>query len=296
MILKSDRLRVELADPNIYPNVKTRFDRTGFIKYVVLDNAFQFCTEEPHNLRHEWSGGAGICNEYVFDEASLECPVGAYFPKFGVGLLKKETDSVFKGYINYSCEPFEIEAVQEDEGSASFVTAPRLCMGYAAETRRHIRVEENRITMEISLKNMGEKEISFQELCHNFQTIEHLPIGPDYDLRMNVVSVNEIQPVRGEALFGYGNGFAFRCYSAQPSMYRLYKENIEQTVPFSWKMTNRRSPASVSETVSFIPEQITVWTIDHIVCVEALCGFCVRPGEEAHWTRTWTYENERRPL
>lgn len=296
MILKSDRLLVEIAATGLYPNVGTRFDRAGFIKYVVLDNAYQFCTEEPHNLRHPWSGGAGICNEFLFDQASVECPVGEWFPKFGVGLLKKETDTVFKGYIRYQCRPFEQCAIQESESCAEFVTIPDPCMGYAVRTRKKIRLESNRIIMETSLKNVGEKIIDFEELCHNFQTIEHLPIGPDYDLRMDVAPQDEKKAVRGTALYGKGDGFGFAGYSDQPSMYQVEKSEICNKSPFSWRLTHQKSPASIQETLSVIPHRVTVWTIDHMVCPEAICRFCVEPGEEVFWTRTWTYEDERRPV
>ena len=294
MILRSDRLWVEIADAGIYPNVGTRFDRAGFIKYVVLDNAYQFCTEEPHNLRHEWSGGAGICNEFVFDPVSVECPVGEWFPKFGVGLLKKETDTVFKGYIRYQCQPFEQEVIKENEACVEFITHPKTCRGYAALTRRKIRVEDNRILMDISLKNVGERSIDFEELCHNFQTIEHLPIGPEYDLRMDVAPQDQKEALRGTALYGKGKGFAFSGYSDQPSMYRLEKEDIDRKAPFTWKLTHQKSPVSVSETVSVTPQRITVWTIDHIVCPEAICRFIVEPGEEVCFSRIWCYEDERR--
>ena len=92
--LSSDRLRVELAEPGVSPNNKTRFDRAGYISDVILDGGIYFAASEPRNLVHPCSGGRGFCNEFRFD-ASAEAAIGEYFPKLGVGLIRKEEDKKY---------------------------------------------------------------------------------------------------------------------------------------------------------------------------------------------------------
>ena len=41
ILLRSDRLKVEIAEPGLFPNVTTRFDRAGFVTQVTLDGRHQ---------------------------------------------------------------------------------------------------------------------------------------------------------------------------------------------------------------------------------------------------------------
>ena len=65
MVLNSDRLKVEIAEPGIFPADTSRFDWCGFITSINLDGAHEFCAAEPTNLVHPSTGGIGLCNEYL---------------------------------------------------------------------------------------------------------------------------------------------------------------------------------------------------------------------------------------
>ncbi|MHB8061393.1 MAG: hypothetical protein ACYDG2_01980 [Ruminiclostridium sp.] len=89
IILKNERLEVEITNPGaLYSG--SRFDWNGFIVQVTLDDAHTFCVSESLEP-DKGSGGRGFCGEFGIEEALgyKETSVEDYFPKIGVGLLKK---------------------------------------------------------------------------------------------------------------------------------------------------------------------------------------------------------------
>lgn len=88
--LSNGILTVDIADIGEYKG--TRFDWTGFITQVTLEEGkHTFCV--PESLKpDEGTGGKGLCNEFGISRAIGydEAPIGGWFPKIGVGLLQKE--------------------------------------------------------------------------------------------------------------------------------------------------------------------------------------------------------------
>ena len=90
-ILKSNRLKVEIAAPGI-PLPVFRFDLNGFVTQVTLDGTHTFCVPESY-IPGFGCQGAGLCNELnhlVLDGFDEE--IGEIFPKLGIGLLKRQRD------------------------------------------------------------------------------------------------------------------------------------------------------------------------------------------------------------
>jgi hypothetical protein len=185
IILESDRLKVEIAEPGVFPNTTTRFDRAGFVTQVTLDGGHQFCTREPDNVPHPPTGGVRLCSEYRSGEPVLEAPMGAQFPKIGVGLLTKDLDGRYVHHHRYPCVPFPI-SFDAGKSVALFDTAPVECMGYAVHSTKKLEVTASELTMTMMVENVGRRPIAFTEYCHNFVTLDRLPIGPDYYLSMPV--------------------------------------------------------------------------------------------------------------
>lgn len=289
IILENKRLRVEIAEPGIEPNTTTRFDRAGFIVQVTLDKKYEFCTREPNNLSHPCSGGVGLCNEFTLSKPTLEATLGTQFPKLGIGLLTKDHDEYYF-YYKYKCDPFDI-IYKNTDTSVTFETMPKPCMGYAAHHIKNISIEENQLLMTMTIKNTGKQPLIFDEYCHNFLTIEHLPTSDNYYLSIPIVSQDKKAPLVGDSLIGSGHGFSFRKYSYEPTIIDVEKDEILTDAPFKWKLTNQKSPAWVSEEVSVKPDKIRIWTIDHIISPEVICNFKLAPGEKTSWTRKWIFDN-----
>jgi len=290
IVIQSDRLRVEIAEPGIPPNTTTRFDRAGFVTQVTLDQTHRFCSREPDNLSHPSSGGYGLCSEFRSLEPALEAPMGAQFPKFGIGLLTKTLEGRYVFHHKYPCEPFAV-SVEATASTVTFDTAPKECLGYAAHLTKVLSVAGNELTMTMTFENVGTRPIAFDEYCHNFITLDYLPIGPEYFLHMPVVNQDGKLAKTGVALCGKGHGVGFRCYSNEPSLLDIDRSEILGEAPFTWRLTHEKTPASISETVSVLPTRVIVWAIDHIISPEVVCHFEVAPGERVTWARRWTFED-----
>lgn len=290
IVISSDRLRVEIAEPGVPPNTTTRFDRAGFVTQVTLDDKHQFCTREPDNLSHPCSGGYGLCSEFRCNEPVQEALMGGQFPKFGVGLLTKTLEGRYVFHHKYPCEPFAV-SFEATESSVVFDTAPRECLGYALHATKRVDVAANQLLMTMTVENVGARPIAFGEYCHNFVTIDRLPLGPDCYLSMPVALQDGKAAQSGEALMGKGHGVGFCCYSNAASMFIMHSSEVISPARFSWKLTHRGTTASISETVSLLPARIMVWAIDHIISPEIVCNLEAAPGESVTWTRCWTFDD-----
>ncbi len=290
IIIASDRLRVEIAEPGVSPNTTTRFDRAGFVTQVTLDGKHQFCSREPDNLSHPCSGGYGLCSEFRFNEPALEAPMGGQFPKLGVGLLTKTLEGRYVFHHQYPCEPFDV-SFEATESAAVFDTAPKECLGYAVHNTKKVEVAANALIMTMTVENVGARPIAFGEYCHNFITIDRLPLGLDYYLSMSVAAQDGKAAQSGVALIGKGQGVGFCGYSNAASMFIIDGSEVTSAAPFTWKLTHRGTTASISETVSVLLARIMVWAIDHIVSPEIVCNLEAAPGERVSWTRRWTFDD-----
>ena len=169
--LKSDRLRVELPMPGEHPNDSLRFDRAGYISEVILDGGMHFCASEPRNLVHPSSGGRGLCCEFRCD-VSNEARVGEYFPKFGVGLIRKEEDDKYIFYKQYQdVKPFPVE-VSQKENMVEFITQGIPCLGYNMRVCKNIMLEDDTLTMLI--QKIQEKK---RFICRNSAIISSASTG-----------------------------------------------------------------------------------------------------------------------
>ena len=203
LILSTRSIRVEIAQPGEFPNTTTRFDRAGFVTGVTLEDRYQVCAREPDHLSHPSTGGMGLCSEFRLPRPAQEAKAGEWFPKPGVGLLRKDAEGGYVLHQRYPCEPFEV-LTQRAGDSVTFLTLPKPCGGYAMQQEKTLRVSGNALAMEITLTNTGSQALELEEYCHNFITIERLPLGEGYSLAMPVVSQDGKAPRRGEALMGRG--------------------------------------------------------------------------------------------
>lgn len=294
--LKSNCLRVEIAQPGEHPNDGVRFDRAGFITEVVLNNERQFCANEPKNLVHPSTGGRGLCCELMLD-LSNQVSAGEQYPKFGVGLILKETDEPYVFYKKYQIDYFPVEYTAT-ETTAEFKTAAIACMGYAVNQWKRILVEENRLTVEYRLENVGEKTVDLEEYCHNFLTIDGMAISPDYVLEMPDLPDQGSAPLRylgtghEQNLIGCGRGLTFA--EAKPDVFEAPAKvsGAQPKTPFIWKLSHKGARAYVMGEDSYFPTRVNIWGTDHLISPEFIQRIVLAPGEQAAWSRTLTFVDE----
>ena len=292
--LCSGRLRVELADPGEAPNNRYRFDHSGYIMEVILDKTIRFCASEPQNLNHPCSGGRGLCNEYRFD-ASREAQIGEYFPKFGVGLIRKEEEEKYifhKAYKEVQLYPVH---VHQKDNSVTYITEPVPCLGYAVRNTKNITVADNMITMTIQVENTGEKAIEMREFCHNFISIDGMATGSDYRLDMPGIydmGTERLIDRNGQSsgFRGNGKGITFCEHTAIGTDHAIDTSKISRKIPFTWRLFHMGARAYVEAEEFYVPSNINIWGVDHMLCPEINHLFTVNPGEVHEWKRTWTFD------
>lgn len=291
--LNSERLRIEVAEPGEAPNHKFRFDRAGFVSDVVLDGDMHFGASEPRNLIHPSSGGRGFCNEIRFDP-SAEARTGEYFPKFGVGLIKKLDEEPYIFYKTYEdVLPYQVTYTKTGS-QAVFITEPMESLGYAIRSTKTVGVKGNAMTMIVKIENTGEKEITINEFCHNFISIDGMAVGSDYELELPQVphlGYGRLNNRRGFSgtLRGCGKGLTFCEFTAIDTDYAIMGSDMEQVVPFTWKMSHKGARGFVEGKDYFVPKFIAVWGADHILSPEVVHEFTLKPGESHEWKRVWRF-------
>lgn len=292
--LKSDRLRVEIAEPGEAPNNRFRFDRAAFISNVILDGGMHFAASEPRNLSHPCSGGRGFCNEYRFD-VSGEAGIGEYYPKFGVGLIRKEEEGKYVFHRAYQdVEPFPVK-IEHGGNEALFITEPCPCLGYAMRSVKRVTVSENTMTLVTEVENTGEKDIHMEEFCHNFISIDGMAVGSDYRLEMPQIpdlGQERLLNRRGFSgvMRGDGRGISFCEFTAIDTDIEIDCGTIGKEIPFRWKMTHKGARAFVECEDFFVPGKIAIWGVDHILSPEIVHCFNLRPGERCQWKRVWKFD------
>lgn len=288
MVLCSDRLKVEIAEPGIFPAVTSRFDWCGFITSIKLDDVHEFCASEPENLVHPSTGGIGLCNEYLCPSLCREAEVGEKFAKFGIGLFTKPDTEEYCFFRQYDIKPFPMRW-EMDERSVDFYTDPDESVKDCVRQKKRIAVDGNELSMEVELENTGEREIQMEEFCHNFLTIDRLKIGPGYQLGIPYIQTEK--RLEAGTFYGKRGKFSFSRYHPKAALLKIAEESInKESGVYEWKLEHKDSKAFVRCIDEFCPARVDIWSVDFIISVETFYRICLKPGDTTKWRRRWIFE------
>lgn len=293
--LRNESLHVRTAQWNDLQD--TRFDRTGFITQVTLQN-LDHPGENPHTFCVSESGGAfsgrggcGICNEFGirrpvgYDEAAA----GQQFSKIGVGLLTKTDDRSYDFHESYPIEPFGVN-VERTAEKIRYTVQPRDCRGYSMTLVKTVSVRKNWITLSYELENTGSKILDTEEYTHNFIGINNRPVGPEYVLRFPeaprflevesgyTIDLLEIQE----------NSITWKRMPDRP-FYGIFQPMNTVSTGWTWELTHKSSRAGVREYNDFDPAYVALWGEGHVISPEVFNRIVVRPGESRQWTRSYEF-------
>lgn len=291
--LKSNRLTLLIPDPSSLEALAHRFDPTGVVSEIILDNNIYLTASEPHNVigggLH--SAGRGLSCEFKFDTFP-QTAVGAYALKLGVGLLKKPDEKPFDHHRKYEKQPFSHEVLSRTQQKITFRTTSIECDGYRTEHTRSISVSDNTVTMSVTLENTGSKPITFREYCHNFFSIDGLALGPAYTLKLPQIPDLERTVSRSAADLYNVNGdtVAVKCHKPTGTAFTAEAQDIAPEKPFTWELTHTDAKVRIRAVEDFTPVFVQVWSYDHMICPEAFFEATVQPGESTTWQRSWTID------
>ena len=281
--IKSERLRVVFQSPGTFYK-GPRFDWTGFITDVVLDGKHTFCTDESL-VAGQGTGGRGLCNEFGIHEpvGYDEAKTGEWFPKIGIGLLKKTADKPYSFWDPCEITPFEVR-VSSGSDTAKFVSEPVLCNGYAVRLTKTFSVEGNRLIIKYHLENMGEKVIDTTEYVHNFVSIDGKGIGKHSELSFSFVPAGENMP---DIFMVNGNTIGFRDIPGKEFYWRT--DNPGAQPPSWWMLKDRDTGAGIKETVDFPLLRVAIWGKAHVISPEFFIHIYLKPKETKEWSRVYEF-------
>lgn len=295
LTLTSGRLQVLVALPGEPPCDNFRFSRAGAVTEVILDGTHHFCASEPNHLAHPSSGGRGLMNEFVFD-ASAQARMGEFFPKLGIGLLRRDREGYlfYKRYARQDVQEFPV-SWEQSESSVTFTVEPLPCLGYAVGQKKTLTLADNLLTMQDELVNVGEKEIAGEEYCHNFLTVNGLALGPAYHVKLPGLVDQGFEIISG-TIRGEGRGLTFTGYNHDPANFDIPPDQLLDGEEFAWGIYNTeasyRKPgaAGIEVTERFRPGRLHFWCVDHLMSLEVFYPFSLAPGATATWSREYRFE------
>ncbi|HEY8344944.1 MAG TPA: hypothetical protein VIL66_07120 [Bacillota bacterium] len=286
--LVNQRLQVEIAEPGqVYQG--SRFDWTGFITQVTLDGQHTYCV--PESLEPgQGSGGCGICNEFGIAEpvGYEDLAPGGYFPKIGVGLLKRPDQKPYDFFRPYEIIPFPMTMVNIRDG-VKFIVEPLECRGYLLELEKTITINENQLQIDYCLKNLGERAVHTTEYCHNFIGIDGYQVGADYKLEFlyPVQLLPAENAAAQEVLRIDGREINWNFQPTEDFYGKL--DNIPSEAPHQWTIRHQPTNTEVTEESFFSPLRVALWGKGHVISPEVFIEIKVNPGETQRWSRRYTF-------
>ena len=291
IILSNSRLKVEIDKPgSIYKG--TRFDYTGFIRQITLDNIHTFCGNESTDLCVSHKTGAGLSNEFGIDKpiGYENCPVGRKFMKIGVGLLTRDSFESYSFYKKYSLLPADIETNVLDSDAVLFSCNIGETRGFSTFLKKKISITENNLKIQYTLFNSGVEDIITNEYCHNFLAINNSPISSSYTLELpflidqkkfrELVNPQKVMQIGSNIISWNGIPESDFFISSLGS----FKKNA-----FSWRLLQNDLKLSVSESLFPKASQLNLWGAGHTVSPEMFFEINLKPGENVSWERQFSF-------
>ena len=283
-ILKSNSLKVAIDLP--LENYKgSRFDWSGKISSIRFKD-LPLTTIEDTSSKDVNFLGKGLYNEFGITNpvGYNETPMGGWFHKIGVGLLKKEhKDYLF--HRNHLIKPARFDIAYEDR-KIKIICKSELINGYSYILKKEITVSENSFTINYSLHNTGEKKIITDEYVHNFMAINNALIGEDYTLKfpfqINPSLFDETVNSENKVEIGLDNV----TFNKTPEK-QFFFSNLTggKELQAEWMLTNLKNGVGIKEIGNFKTNKINLWGWGHVISPELFFKISVDPKKTIEWSR-----------
>ena len=283
-IIKNDTLEVAIDLPS--ENYEgSRFDWTGKISSVKF-KSLPLTTIEDTESKDVNFLGKGLYNEFGITSpiGFEETPMGGWFHKIGIGLLKKE----HKNYLfhrNHIIKPTSFDINYEND-KIKIICKSELVNGYSYILKKEIRVSENSFTIDYSLHNTGEKKIITDEYVHNFMAINNALIVEDYTLKfpfpINPSLFDETVNNENAVEIGLDN----ITFNKTPEQ-QFFFSNLTggKELEAEWTLTNLKANVGIKEIGNFKTDKINLWGWKHVISPELFFKISLIPGKSLEWSR-----------
>ena len=233
--------------------------------------------------------GQGFYNEFGIDIPLNfdKTPVGDWFHKIGVGLLKKSnTPYFFKNTFVIKALSFKV--AYSSTKIVMECTSP-LLLGYAYKLRKEMVLIDNGFKINYYLENIGQETIITNEYVHNFLLFDNQSIGTEYQLHFpfEIKPHLFIETVNPENKVVIGDNSI--SFNSSPSR-DFFFSNLSgyEWVHAQWVLMNTKQHLGISETGNFKTNAINLWGVPHVICPELFLHISLKPKEFKEWSRTYS--------
>lgn len=282
-LLENNRLKVSIAAPGEVYN-GSRFDWTGFITQISLDDAVTFCVPERLETG-AGTGGMGLSNEFGIDQplGYDKVKAGQQFPKIGVGLLTKDSESDYDFFHRYDVTPAKFH-VSHTHSSITFDAEDHNDHGYGFHLNKEISLLDDHVVIRYTLKNTGDESFKTSEYAHNFIGINHETVNENYQLTLPKmthldVTVGTIKQTNQQLTWPIVPDGDFYAHMG------INEENAS----YHWDLYHKGVKAGVRDLTCFIPSKMALWGRDHVVSPEVFIDIDLAPGETKTWERRYQF-------
>jgi hypothetical protein len=290
-LLKNKNLEVIIGAPAELYN-GSRFDASGNIFQVTLNQKHTFCTTEKKEHHPEY--GFGLLNEFDIEEpySFKNAKPGSPFHKIGVGSLLKKTTGPYNFYQAYEKKMLDYSVSKTETNKIAFNAESINIRGMKYKYSKTISIVENRLVVEYYLKNTGLVTFDTTEYCHNFLAINKRKTDASYRLKINQY-IEESQfkaNVNTEQVLSIDKNEIVWKTTPEKDFFIAGLTGSTQKCT-GWHLENIDEKAAVSETVDFDCKQINLWGNAHVLSPELFFTIHLAPGREIMWKRKYTFHD-----
>jgi hypothetical protein len=269
----------------------TRFDWSGAITSLTANGHEYFGPwfEQHDPLIHD--GITGPVEEFLTGESGLgydEAKPGEAFVRIGVGAVKKPEEKEYRRFATYEIVDHGKWTVNRHKDAIEFVHELGDTNGYAYVYRKTVKLVDDTLVLEHTLRNTGRKRIATSVYNHNFFTLDRRNTGPDlvvtfpFDPRATR-PLESMAEVRGRDI-GYLKDFA-----PKQSLFTEVEGFGSDARDYDLRIENRRTGAGVRITGNRPIVKLYFWSATQTACPEPYIDASVEPGKTSTWATTYTF-------
>ena len=285
-ILQNGTLEIHIELPHEGYN-HTRFDWTGKIKKVSFKGIGITGNELERGIEGK-NCGEGFYNEFGIDKpiGFDEIPIGDWFHKIGVGLLKKD-DTEYQFHKLYKVQSADFK-VKIAESGIQISCLSENYKGIAYRLIKEITLLEEGFQVHYTLENTGEKAIITNEYNHNFLCIGNEAVNDNYVLKLPFAPTSSkfgefVNP--DEILNIQNNQIVFK----HTPNHQFFISNLSggNEVMAKWTLINRTYGMAVCEHADFTTKSINLWGWSHVISPELFIELNIPAGQSKSWSRQY---------
>src|SRR3954471_9343082 len=261
----------------------TRFDWSGVVASLEHKghNYFGVWFEGYDPKRHDAiTGPVESFNAIGYDEAAP----GGSFLRIGVGWLRRPEDARVNDFKTYDIVD---SGKWESRNGADWVEFTQT-LGETYVYRKTVRLVQDQLVLEHSLKNTGKKALDTNVFNHDFYMLDNQPTSPDIAVKFpfdaksgpdwrgpgelrgkELVYAQELQ--KGQTVSGEIKGYGATA------------------ADYDFRVENRKTGVGVRQTGDRPLARLYFWSIRTTVCPEAYVHIRVEPGKEETWRTTYEF-------